>query len=183
MLDPLVLKLLSSCFGLLFLLAAVHKLTGLATFRSTLAAYGLLPAALVPPLGMLVPMIEATLGVLWLLTAAQLPVALASVALLSAYTLAIVINILRGRVHIDCGCGMARTAGRDQHLSWSLVVRNLILIVAALLAGLPATDRAVGLLDYVTLIAGLLAVALLYGAANQLLNNAAAIGMWRKRHD
>jgi hypothetical protein len=35
----------------------------------------------------------------------------------------------------------------------------------------------------VTLVAGLLAIVLLYGAANQLLSNGAAIGSWRHRHD
>ena len=47
MLDPLVLKLVAICFGLLFLLAAVHKLTALDSFRVTLTAYQLLPGALI----------------------------------------------------------------------------------------------------------------------------------------
>jgi hypothetical protein len=55
--------------------------------------------------------------------------------------------------------------------------------VAALAATLPASERSFGAVDYVTLVAGLLAMVLLYGAANQLLNNNAAIGTWRNRHD
>ena len=183
MLDPLVLKLVSICFGLLFLLAAVHKLTALESFRATLNAYQLLPAALIAPLSLCVPLIEVILGVAWLLAIEAVPVAPASALLLAAYTAAITINLLRGRVHIDCGCGMASSAGRDPQLSWGLVIRNTLLIVAALAASLPLTDRAIGPLDYVTLVAGLLAIVLLYGAANQLMNNGAAIGTWRKRHD
>jgi hypothetical protein len=34
-----------------------------------------------------------------------------------------------------------------------------------------------------TLVAGMLAVVMLYGATNQLLSNGAAIGTWRNRHD
>lgn len=183
MLDPLVLKLLSLCFGLLFLLAAVHKLTALGTFRAALAAYELLPGVVVAPLSIVVPVVEAVVGAMWLLGVEPLAVALSSVMLLAAYTVAIAINLLRGRVHIDCGCGMARSAGRDQQLSWALVVRNLSLIAAALAATLPVSGRSIGPLDYVTLVAGLLAIALLYGAANQLLNNGTAIGTWRNRHD
>jgi hypothetical protein len=78
---------------------------------------------------------------------------------------------------------MGASAGRDQQLSWGLVARNSILIIAALTATLPASERTIGFVDYVTLVAGLLAIVLLYGAANQLLNNGAAIGTWRNRHD
>jgi hypothetical protein len=182
MLDPLVLKLVSIGFGLLFLLAAVHKLTALHKFRATLTAYEILPSPALAPVSMMVPIIELMLGAAWLLAMQAVIVALASALLLAAYTSAIAINLLRGRIHIDCGCSMGASAGRDQQLSWGLVARNSLLIVAALTATVPASDRTIGLVDYVTLVAGLLAVVLLYGAANQLLNNAAAIGTWRNRH-
>lgn len=183
MLDPLILKLVSIGFGLLLLLAAVHKLTLIQKFRATLSAYELLPGALIAPVSISVPIIEALLGAAWLLAIQPVFVALASAVLLASYTSAIAINLLRGRIHIDCGCSMGRSAGRDQQLSWGLVVRNCLLIIAALTATLPASERAVGLVDYVTLFAGLLAIVLLYDAANQLLNNGAAIGTWRNRND
>ncbi len=183
MLDPLVLKLVSIAFGLLFLLAAVHKLTARQEFRAALVAYKLLPHALVAPVSIFVPILEALLGVAWLLALQPVFVAFASAVLLFGYTSAIAINLFRGRVHIDCGCGMASSAGRGQQLSWGLVARNAILISAALAATLPASERTIGVIDYITLVAGLLAIVLLYGAANQLLNNGAAIGTWRNRHD
>ena len=78
---------------------------------------------------------------------------------------------------------MGTSAGRDQQLSWGLVVRNLSLGAAALTVMLPATARVIGWVDYITLIAALLAIVMLYGATNQLLSNGAAIGSWRNRHD
>jgi len=183
MLDPLVLKLVSIGFGLLFLLAAVHKLTTLPKFRATLTAYEIMPGALIAPASILVPIVEALLGAAWLLNVEPTIVAMTTAALLASYLSAIAVNLLRGRIHIDCGCTMGASAGRDQLLSWGLVGRNSILIVAALSATVPITERAIGLVDYVTLVAGLLAIVLLYGAANQLLNNGAAIGTWRNRHD
>jgi len=183
MLDPLVLKLVSIGFGLLFLLAAVHKLTEFRKFRATFATYEIMPDALIAPVSILVPAIEGLLGTAWLLGIQTGFVAIASAALLASYACAIAINLLRGRVHIDCGCSMGASAGRDQQLSWGLVARNSILIIAALAATLPASDRAIGIVDYVTLVAGLIAIVLLYGAANQLLNNGAAIGTWRNRHE
>ena len=183
MLDPLALKLVSLGFGLLFLLAAVHKLTEFQKFRATFSAYEVLPRVLIAPVSILVPSIEALLGASWLLGIQTGFVAVASAIVLASYTAAIAVNLLRGRIHIDCGCSMGASAGRDQQLSWGLVARNSILVIAALTATLPATERAIGYVDYVTLVAGLLAIVLLYGAANQLLNNGAAIGTWRNRHD
>jgi len=183
MLDPLILKLVSIGFGLLLLLAAVHKLTALPKFRATLSAYEIMPSALIAPASMLVPIIEALLGAAWLIGLEPTFVAMTTTALLASYMSAIAINLLRGRVHIDCGCTMGASAGRDQQLSWGLVARNAILIMAALAATVPTSERAIGFVDYVTLVAGLLAIILLYGAANQLLNNNAAIGTWRNRHD
>ncbi|WP_409176901.1 MauE/DoxX family redox-associated membrane protein [Brevibacillus fortis] len=48
--------------------------------------------------------------------------------LLLIYTLAISINLLRGRRNISCGCG--GIAG-NHHLSWLLVLRNVIFICIA----------------------------------------------------
>jgi hypothetical protein len=183
MLDPLVLKLVSIGFGLLLLLAGVHKLTALPKFRATLTAYEIMPGALIAPASILVPIVEAILGAAWLLNLEPTLVAITTAALLTSYLSAIAINLLRGRIHIDCGCTMGASAGREQQLSWGLVARNAILIVAALAATVPTSERAIGFVDYVTLVAGLLAIVLLYGAANQLLNNNAAIGTWRNRHD
>ena len=183
MLDPLILKLVSIGFGLLLLLAAVHKLTALQKFRATLAAYEILPGPLLALVSIIIPVIEAVLGAAWLLAIQPVIVALASAILLASYTFAIAINLARGRIHIDCGCTMGGSASRDQQLSWGLVGRNSLLIIAALTATVPVTERAIGFVDYVTLVAGLLAIVFLYGAANQLLNNGAAIGTWRNRHD
>ena len=85
------------------------------------------------------------MGIMKLLLLAIEPVfaAFASAALFAAYTGAIAINLQRGRIHIDCGCGMARLAGRDQQLSWGLVVRNTLLMAAALVATMPASEDGV----------------------------------------
>ena len=61
-----------------------------------------------------------------------------------------------------------------------LIVRNLALIGAALLALVPAAERQLGPGDWLALLGSLIAGALLFSAANQLLANRAAINMWRK---
>jgi hypothetical protein len=47
--------------------------------------------------------------------------------LFGVYSVAIAINLMRGRDRIDCGCG-----GLGQELSWFLVGRNLLLIAGCI---------------------------------------------------
>jgi len=186
MLDPLVLAVISIGFGLLFLLAAVHKLTGLQRFRAVLADYRIMPRAAVPLFAAALPAVEIAVGLGWLFSGRHGAVALATVVLLVLYTAAIALNLLRGRVHISCGCGFGKAGEGDDMLSWGLVLRNLALMAAALASLAPLGSREMRVFDYFTLVLALLVIALLFAAANQLIRNAAAINSWRrpgKRHD
>jgi hypothetical protein len=137
------------------------------------------------------PGFEAALGIAWLVPGLlwlQFEfVSLLSAMLLTAYTMAIGINLLRGRRHIDCGCGFsslakpgskALSSGGIQQLSGGLVIRNGLLILAAMIAAIPPTQRALGFIDYLNLVTALTTLILLYGAFNQLLANHNAIGAW-----
>lgn len=181
MLDPLIVKAISVGLGLMFLLAGYHKLKDAAAFRITLLEYQVLPESAVLPASRVLPVVEILLGGAWLFGwyGAGMT-ALASAGLLGVYALAIALNILRGRVHFDCGCGFGGKRDSEQYLSGGLVMRNLVLLAAALATMLPARMRDLGTGDYLTLVAALLAMALLFGAANQLLANRAAIDTWRK---
>ena len=181
MLDPLLLQILSLAFSLLFITAAWHKITAFEQFRVALSEYQLLPQPMLTPFAVLFPATELLLGISWLLSVSPLATAAVSAGLLALYALAIAINLLRGRVHIGCGCGAAGTASCDQPLSGWLIVRNSILIVAALVCSLPTYARDFTLADYLTLGAGLVVVLLLYSAATQLLTNLSAIRLWRVR--
>jgi hypothetical protein len=179
-LDPLVVTAVSVGFGLLLLLGAVHKLTGIAAFRAILADYRIMPAGLVAPVAIGVGVMEAGLGAAWLIAADKSVPAIATVALLLVYATGIGVNLLRGRTHISCGCSFGRAAGGDDLLSWGLVGRNLVLAACAATAMLPATARAFGGLDYFTLVTALAAAVLLFAASNQLIRNRAAIQAWRR---
>lgn len=180
MLDPLIVEAISIGLGLMFLVSAVHKLNDSTQFRVTLIEYQLLPDALVVPASRVIPIVEILLGGGWLLSFYQQSLtAVASSILLGIYAAAVALNIYRGRVHFDCGCGFGGKNDREQYLSGGLVFRNLILVAAALLTLLPTGSRVFGFGDYLTLVATLLALALLFAAANQLLANRAAINTWR----
>ena len=181
-LDPLILKAISIGLGLMFVISAWHKFADAAAFRVTLLEYQVLPEALVLAASRVVPVVELALGAAWLLGhyAGGLT-AIASAALLAVYAAAIGINLARGRVYFDCGCGFGGKRDNEQYLSGGLVLRNLVLIGLALVTRLPPVERSLAAGDWIILLAVLLALALLFGAANQLLANRAAIDAWRKQ--
>jgi hypothetical protein len=182
MIDPLLSRVIAVAFALLWLLAAWHKLSASAAFRATIEEYRLLPAALLPLTTWLIPACEALLGLAWLAGYASFAVPV-TVALLLAYAAAIAMNLARGRVHIGCGCGFGGASGEDPPLSWWLVLRNLLLAGLALLGGLPATDRALGAYDWLTMVLALAVLVALFAAASQLLRNGSSMATWRRLRD
>lgn len=183
MIDPLLSHAISAACALLLLLAAWHKISARERFLAALADYRLLPAVLLGPVAMLLPALEATLGLAWLAAVGTGTVAVLTAGLLVFYALAVAINLLRGRVHIDCGCGFGNATAGAQPLSWWLVARNLAVAGLALVATLPATSRALGPYDWLSLVLALLAAGLLGSAAAQLLRNGTAMLSWRTRSD
>jgi hypothetical protein len=125
------------CVGLVFVLAATQKAQHWRVFSGVVANYRLLPGALVAPVAMLLPPAEMLVGLL--LLSAQLRVFgdTAAIALLGLFAVAMAINLRRGRIHIDCGCGRSIL---KQDLRWLLVWRNAGL-AALLLPSLFLTYR------------------------------------------
>lgn len=172
-------------FALLFAWGLLHKLANWREFLANLAEYAILPAALNASFAVLFAGVEALLVVAWLGPWISIPVTVAvTVALLAVYALAMAINLVRGRVYVDCGCGGAPTP-----LSWLLVVRNLGLIALAPLAVLEGETTPLALLEseaasvsgwnYALAGVAVLAAAALYAASNQLIRNAVELRLWR----
>ncbi|MCP4301369.1 MAG: methylamine utilization protein MauE [Gammaproteobacteria bacterium] len=150
--------------AIVFVVAVVHKLTAPASFVATMKAYHLLPAGLTAIVGYV--LIGAELVTVFALLLNNRSGSAAAVVLLAAYTFAILINLLRGRSDIDCGCSGPHLR---QTLSAWLVVRNLGLIALALLTLLPVgPSRALGVLDWFTSFAAAATFGLIYLAANHI---------------
>ncbi len=174
-LDPVVATILHLSLGWLFLAAAAHKLGDMTEFRVVLTTYRVLPNGLSNGLigvaAWCVVAIEIAIGVgaLW-----QYPAAYAgAAAVLFGYAALMAVNLARGRRFIDCGCG-----GAAQPLSVGLVMRNVVLGAMALVAVTPEAPRSLGALDVAAMICGVLVVAMLYAAINQLLAARARLEEW-----
>lgn len=182
MIDPLIVRTVSLAFAALFLLSAWHKLTAPQQFRESVKNYRILPGFLISPVSMALPVLELLLGVAWLAAIRPDLAAYTSATLLALYALSMGVNLARGRIHIGCGCGVS-TASAEQPLSISLLVRNIFLVLVALLTTVPSAPRTFGVLDYLTIAFALFATMLLYITASQLLTNRAAMTSWRDAHD
>jgi len=151
--------------GLILFGAGLTKLRHRALLPGVIANYRLLPAAVVTPAAIALPLAEIAVGGLLLIGVRPLPVLLGA-GLLGLFALAMAINLLRGRSHISCGCGRPELS---QSLGWPLVARNLLL-AAALLPRL-AEPAPLAMLDLATALGAGVSLWLLY----QLLASIAAI--------
>lgn len=165
-LDPVLAWSLRAALALLFGAAALHKLRAPRDFRLTLADYALLPAWAIAPLAGAFPVLEIGLAIALLLPATAAAAAWAAALLLLVYAAAMGINVARGREALSCGCiGPAA----DQPVHAGLLFRNGVLALFALAAALPAEARPWLALDFVTSVAAVAALALLYVSADGLM--------------
>jgi hypothetical protein len=134
---------------------------------AVVAQYRLLPAWLVSPAALALPLLSLAAALLLLPAAAAWLGAGLGFGLLLVFTLAIGVNLARGLRDIDCGCGGAV----GQRLSGGLLLRNLALIALSLVA-LWAPSRGVVEPASVTgIVGGGAALVAMYFAANQLFVN------------
>lgn len=170
--DAVVSHALGAALSVLFLVGAVAKLRDLALVRANLENYQLLPERLVPAAAIVLGLWEFACGLAVLLAPGAPLTLLATGALLVLVTGAVAINLVRGRTHIDCGCGGLSGHG-DQPLSWLLVARNALLLLALLGAGAGASSagRELQWVDYLSVAGATLGLLGLYVAASQLLVN------------
>jgi hypothetical protein len=168
-LDPALHGALRLSLALLLLAACQHKLRDFAGFRAALAEYRLLPARWASAGAALLLLAELATGLALLLPGSARGAALAAALLLLLYSVAIGINLARGRREIDCGCA---GPGARRPLSEALIARNALLIAVATACTLTPAARPLVWVDALTVAGGAALLALLYGALDAALENA-----------
>jgi hypothetical protein len=167
--DPAIGGLCAFSLALIFGASGVMKLRDLEMFEGSLANYQLAPQWMEKSLAYVLPIIECAAAVGLLTTSTRAAAGPSLLALLTIFTVAIAINLARGRTNIDCGCfGPALR----QELSGWLLVRNLSLVALAVMAMLPANGRAIESLDAVTMFLGAMTLVTVYASANFAIGNA-----------
>jgi hypothetical protein len=159
--DPMISLTITAGVFLLFGVALVHKLRDWLRFRETLANYRLFPRVLAPAAAALVVVLEAIIVVGCLLPAARRMALVLACGMLLAYAAALTINLARGRILVDCGCG---GFAQRQPIAWWMVRRNMLLAAFALLGSLPAAPRVLSAADGLVIVLATVAAAGLYAA-------------------
>lgn len=160
--DPVVSIVLHACLAWLFASALLHKLRDLPRFVAIVEDYEIAPRGLAAPLACAVAAGEGGAAIAFAVGGAFAPVV--GLTLIAAYSLAVGVNLARGRRDIDCGCG-----GPSGHrIGPALLLRNALLALAALLALVPPTGRALGALDFATVGFAVGFLALAWSAAGHL---------------
>ncbi len=154
--------LLSMIIGI----SVYHKMKSWPRFLASMSAYKILPSWAPPEAGGLF-LIFCEIAATLLLLGMRYWGLVMAMALLLLYSLVITANLIRGRTHIDCGCGDEPTP-----ISSFLVGRNLFLLGLAYLASEHIHEFST--LNWSTLIFTLLSAGLFYGVYmifEQLLTN------------
>ncbi|MGI9228731.1 MAG: MauE/DoxX family redox-associated membrane protein [Gammaproteobacteria bacterium] len=178
-LDPVITLTVALLLSYIFVTAALHKWQDRPQFIETLKNYRLLPERSLPLLLWFIPALELITGITLLLPRFAASAALCALALLGVYTLAITINLLRGRRNIDCGCG---SPDQKQAISEWLLLRNGVLIFFAWLLLNPVADRALFWFDWTVIIPATVTACLFYNIVNRLLVNRGLLQTLRSQH-
>jgi hypothetical protein len=167
MLDWVVHYVAMGTLAAVFALALSHKLRSYARFRASLQAYGIVPEFLVGVVAPLIVLVEVLATVC--LLAPIGPGSLLAFAVLGVYTVAMGVNLARGRRYIDCGCGDLPTP-----LSGWLLVRNGLLMGLAWPYGLEG-DYSGTASTWLLVSAVVLVFVVFYLTVEQLLANAGLV--------
>lgn len=120
--------------GLVLVAAGVSKLAqGRAAFVRVVLDYRLLPERLAGAMATALPAVELVTGLLLFTGIASAPAAAVAALLFTAFAVGIVVNLLRGRVDIACGCFGAT----GHRLSWAMAARNALLTAASIAVARP----------------------------------------------
>lgn len=122
--------------------SAFSKFKDMSGHEESIRNYEIVPDRFVRRLGRLNVWTELILGLLILLGIFYKTSIILFLLLMSAYTTAIIVNLLRGRTDLSCGCG--GIVGENL-ISWKLVVRNAVILTSAFL--LLSVDGQIGLFD------------------------------------
>jgi hypothetical protein len=175
--DPVYSLTISAAAGLVLVQGAWQKWQQHEAFAAAMQDYELIPDVAVPSASRALIATEATIGLALLWPRSHPWALLAGIVLLVMVTAAVVLNLLRGRTAISCGCGGAS----DQQISWSLVMRNGLFATLLGLASQPWSDRQLIPLDYLTCLIGALMLAGFYAVVGQLLSNQPRLDALRYR--
>jgi len=151
----------------IFALAAYHAIREWTLFGGIVEQYRVAPPKLSLLAARVLPPLECVTAIALLLPPTSKVGAALGLCLMALFTGAITLNLARGRVAIDCGCGGAS----GQTLSSGLVLRNLVVALGLVVAWMAPPGGTVDSTTAIGVLGATLALTALYFATNQLMTN------------
>jgi hypothetical protein len=146
-----ILALFCSMFvAVIFLTSGVTKLADKERFVAVVRDFALLPDLAVTFVGTVLPYLEILIAMTLLLDVYRGAFLAVAIVLLTSFTVAVSINLLRGRGYISCGCFGVH---ENSPLTWFLVGRNLLLIGIAVVGSLASDFSAIGVSERLVIVA------------------------------
>lgn len=158
--EPAVFFTFIAVISSVFIWSGYTKFAEPETFRESLAAYQLLPGWAVVPLSWFFPAAEVGLAFALLLPVSRTEAGWGLIGLTLVFSSAVLINLLRGRSELDCGC----FGGFSQKIGPETLIRNSVLLVLLILLALSEPSRTALSLDLITGVSAGLVLVLLYFA-------------------
>jgi hypothetical protein len=121
---------LALLIALVFAIAAITKSMAWSELPGVVQNFRVLPNALALPVALVLPPLEIAIAVGILLKSTRSLAAASAALLFAIFAAALAINLYRGHRQIDCGCFRS---GLKQPISVAVILRNMILVVCALL--------------------------------------------------
>lgn len=149
MLDPAISLTLRCVLALLFVRALSGKIRNPSHFANTIRDYEILPHGMASAVAALLLATEGAIVPALFIPATARLAAIIAAGLLLLYSIAIGVNLLRGRRDIDCGC--AGPLARQPLHEW-LLLRNAAMIAGAICAAAPVAARQLTSIDGVTVV-------------------------------
>lgn len=178
--DPLILLVAATLVAVLLASAALHKLVHRSDFRQALIAYQLVPGSLIALVALILPVLELASAAALLFESFRGSGGLSAAALFALYALAMIVNLLRGRRDLACGCSWGVSSARaEPTVSAGLVARNLVLVGVTLVLALTPADRAPGWFDFLNGALGGVLIVLLWATADRLVANGKLMSLRR----
>ena len=116
--------------GLTFIYASFHKILAPADFAKIVYGYDLFPAVFINLIAIIIPFLELVAGLALIIGFYPRSAAIIVNALLTAYLIALTINLIRGH-EFDCGCFAAGQSGYTSSSEVTLV-RDIIYFILGL---------------------------------------------------
>jgi hypothetical protein len=171
MIEAMLLIIVRTFLAALLLASAAHKFMALDQFRLAVTDYDVLPRQMIGAVTWGLPLAELIIGAALLWQPFHLWAGVAAAMMFALYAVVMLVNLVRGRRDIECGCSF----GSGRTVSYALPFRNAGLAALAMVVAMIGVTVDIGVFAHVNAAACGVVMFLIYAGLDVLAANAQRI--------